>query len=109
MDHGPDLGAKFRALPMFSTLTLTPIGVIRTPFSDRASAPRQPHASTGARGTIELAPSTGIEHALEDLTAWRHLWVLYWFHLNPGWRPKVLAPRSSGKRRGVFATRSPHR
>jgi hypothetical protein len=26
-----------------------------------------------------------------------------------GWRPKVLPPRSPSKRRGVFATRSPHR
>ena len=25
------------------------------------------------------------------------------------WRPKVLPPRSAGKRRGVFSTRSPHR
>ena len=25
------------------------------------------------------------------------------------WRPKVLPPRSAGRRRGVFSTRSPHR
>jgi len=35
--------------------------------------------------------------------------VIFWFHLNSGWRPKVLPPRSTTGRKGVFATRSPHR
>jgi hypothetical protein len=35
--------------------------------------------------------------------------VIFWFHQNPGWRPKVLPPRSTTGRKGVFATRSPHR
>jgi hypothetical protein len=34
--------------------------------------------------------------------------VLFWFHLNQGWRPKVRPPRSTSKK-GLFATRSPHR
>jgi hypothetical protein len=37
------------------------------------------------------------------------IWVIFWFHHNPGWRPKVLPPRSTSGRKGVFATRSPHR
>jgi len=89
-------------------LILRPIGVIRSPFVDRLSAPRQPAVARGARGTIELLPGQNFEHALADLEAWDHIWVLFWFHLNAGWRPKVLPPRST-KRRGVFATRSPHR
>ena len=89
-------------------LTLRPIGVIRTPFQDRLSAPRQPAARRGTAGTIELYPGQDFEHALSDLEHWDHVWVLFWFHLNTGWRPKVLPPRSS-VRRGVFATRSPHR
>jgi tRNA (Thr-GGU) A37 N-methylase len=36
--------------------------------------------------------------------------VIYAFHLNRAWRPKVLPPRSTtGRRRGALATRSPHR
>jgi len=89
-------------------LALRSIGVIRTPFADRASAPRQPPASDGAPGRIELLAGQGFEDALDDLAEWDHLWVLFWFHLNEGWRPKVLPPRSD-RRRGVFATRSPHR
>jgi tRNA (adenine37-N6)-methyltransferase len=96
---------------VLAPISLTPIGVVRTPFADRVSAPRQPHASRGARGTIELSPGRDFEHALEDLEGWDRLWVVFAFHLNPpgAWRPKVLPPRSAGKRRGVFSTRSPHR
>jgi tRNA-Thr(GGU) m(6)t(6)A37 methyltransferase TsaA len=91
-------------------VSFVPIGVVRTPFPDRVSAPRQPSASQEARGTIELFPGRDFEHALDDLEGWERLWVIFCFHLNtPGaWRPKVLPPRSE-KRRGVFSTRSPHR
>jgi tRNA-Thr(GGU) m(6)t(6)A37 methyltransferase TsaA len=89
-------------------LAVTPIGVAHTPFSDRQSAPRQPPAAAGVRGTIELFPDGRFEHALEDLTTFSHLWVLFWFHLNEGWHAKVRPPRSE-VRRGVFATRAPYR
>lgn len=89
-------------------LVLHPIGVVRSPFGDRVSAPRQPYVAADAVGTIELHAGRDFEDALADIERWSHLWVLYWFHLNEGWRPKVLPPRSNEKR-GVFATRSPHR
>lgn len=94
---------------MLKPVTFTPIGVVHTPFPDRVSAPRQPHAAGEAEGTIELEPGRGLEHALCDIEGWDYLWVVFWFHLNTGWRPKVLPPRSAGKRRGVLSTRSPHR
>jgi len=96
---------------MLAPVAFTPIGVVRTPFPDRVSAPRQPYAAAGVKGTIELFPGHDFEHALEDLQGWDRLWVVFCFHLNPpgAWRPKVLPPRSAGRRRGVFATRSPHR
>src|SRR5581483_10276498 len=37
------------------------------------------------------------------------IWLLYWFDRNPNWKPKVLVPRGPRQKRGVFATRSPHR
>lgn len=93
-----------------TSLVLDPIGVIRTPFRDKASAPRQPAAALGTEGTVELAAGRGFEDALTDLAGWERIWLLFWFHLNePGsFRPKVLPPRSD-VRRGLFATRSPHR
>jgi tRNA-Thr(GGU) m(6)t(6)A37 methyltransferase TsaA len=93
---------------MRDALTVRPIGVIHTPFADRVSAPRQTYVARDVPGTIVLDPGHDFEHALSDLEGWEYLWVLYWFHLNEGWRPKVLPPRSK-VRRGVFATRSPHR
>ncbi|MFO0756507.1 MAG: tRNA (N6-threonylcarbamoyladenosine(37)-N6)-methyltransferase TrmO [Byssovorax sp.] len=90
-------------------ISFMPIGVARTPFADRVSAPRQPAAALGIEGRIELYPGRDFEHALCDLEGWDRLWVIFCFHLNPGFRPKVLPPRSAGKRRGVFSTRSPHR
>jgi tRNA (adenine37-N6)-methyltransferase len=88
-------------------LVLEPIGVVRTPFGDRQAAPRQA-ALEAVAARIELTASADFEHALADLDRWSHIWVLYWFHENADWRPKVLPPRSEEKR-GVFATRAPHR
>ena len=78
-----------------ATLTLTPIGVVRSPFRDKRSAPRQPAAARGVAGTIELLPGAAYEHALSDVGSWSHLWVLFWFHQSRGWRPKVLPQRSA--------------
>src|SRR6266851_5725324 len=91
-----------------SEMVVRPIGFLRSPFGERVNAPRQPYAAKGVRGTIELLADRNFEHALSDLEAWDHIWVIFWFHLNESWRPKVLPPRSN-KRRGVFSTRSAHR
>ena len=87
----------------------SPIGVVRTPFTERREAPRQPYAAGEAPGTIELLPGHRYEDALRDLDQWTHLWLVYWFHLKAHWRPTVLPPRSRQGRLGVFSTRSPHR
>jgi tRNA-Thr(GGU) m(6)t(6)A37 methyltransferase TsaA len=95
--------------------SFSPIGFVRSPFVDRASAPRQPSPSLTASpsaGRIELLPGCGYDDALDGLEQWTLLWILFVFHKNVeqarGWRPKVQPPRSATKR-GVFATRSPHR
>jgi len=74
-------------------LTLEPIGYVRTALQFKDEAPRQPRASGGAPGRIELLSGRNYEHALLDLSGWDHIWVLFWFHHNAGWRPKVLPPR----------------
>lgn len=91
------------------SLTLRPIGVLRTAFANKVDAPRQPAAATDAEGVIELLPGMNLEHAIEDLDGWERIWVIFWFHHNRGWRPKVLPPRATTGRKGVLATRSPHR
>jgi tRNA-Thr(GGU) m(6)t(6)A37 methyltransferase TsaA len=90
-------------------LSLEPIGYARTGLATKVDAPRQPGAARDLPGRIELLPGRHFEHALEDLEGWDYLWVIFWFHLNASWRPKVLPPRSRSGRKGVFSTRSPHR
>jgi|HubBroStandDraft_5_1064220.scaffolds.fasta_scaffold14546_2 tRNA-Thr(GGU) m(6)t(6)A37 methyltransferase TsaA len=92
-----------------SDLTLEPIGFVRSARETKVEAARQPRAAAGEAARIELLPGHHYEHALEDLERWELIWVIFWFHLNSGWRPKVLPPRSTTGRKGVFATRSPHR
>jgi tRNA-Thr(GGU) m(6)t(6)A37 methyltransferase TsaA len=88
---------------------LRPIGVARTGLESKLAAPRQPGAAPSVPGRIELFPGHHYEDALRDLAGWDYVWVIFWFHLNSGWRPKVQPPRSTTGRKGVFATRSPHR
>src|SRR6478609_12012848 len=90
-------------------LTLQPIGWIRTAFAEKVDAPRQPAAAADVPGIIELAEGRNLEHAIEDLAGWERVWVIFWFDRNAGWRPKVLPPRSTTGRKGVLATRAPHR
>ncbi len=83
-----------------------PIGVVRSPFHAKVEAPRQPRAAEGVEGRLELDPS--LLHAVEDLEGFEHVWVIAWLDRVEGFRPKVHPPRSETKR-GVLATRSPHR
>jgi len=91
------------------TLQLVPIGYMRTAHATKVEAPRQPAAAGDSPGVIELLPGRNLEHAIEDLVGWERVWVIFWFDRNDGWRPKVLPPRSTSGRKGVLATRSPHR
>jgi tRNA-Thr(GGU) m(6)t(6)A37 methyltransferase TsaA len=94
---------------MAKTLTLRPIGFIRTQYNDKSAAPRQPGmAAENTVGEIRLLPHRNFEQAVQDLDGFERIWLIFWFHQNSGWKPKVLPPRSR-KKKGVFATRSPHR
>jgi tRNA (adenine37-N6)-methyltransferase len=91
-------------------LTIKPIGLIQTSFKTKYGAPRQPASSTeNTVGIITLNEHMNFEQALEDLDGLEYVWVLFWFHLNKRWKPKVLPPNSGRKKRGVFSTRAPHR
>lgn len=83
---------------------LEPIGVLRCDRDSKFLAPSQPQA---AHGVIEL--DEGLEPALDDLEGFSRIWLIWWFHKNQTWRPKVLPPQGRTGRKGVFATRSPHR
>jgi tRNA-Thr(GGU) m(6)t(6)A37 methyltransferase TsaA len=88
---------------------IRPIGFISTPFKDRYDAPRQPGVDPPEIGIITLNAGENFEQALEDLDGFEKIWLIYCFHRNQNWKPKVLPPRGTEIKRGVFATRSPHR
>ncbi len=95
---------------MTNQLILQPIGIIRTPYREKQHAPRQPGIDKeSVIGTIELYPDKNFDQALEYLEGFERIWIISWFHQNSEWKPKVLPPRSGRTKRGVFATRSPHR
>jgi len=91
------------------TLTFEPIGVIRTKMRTKFDSPHQPKNSNEERNVIQLYPGKGFDVALRDLASFDRIWLIWWFHKNSTWRPLVLPPRGDAARRGVFATRSPHR
>jgi len=91
------------------SIEMTPIGVVHSHYKERFAAPRQPTLDTAAAARIELKGGMNLEQALNDLEDFSHIWIIYWMHLNRGWNPCVLPPRGPKVRRGLFATRAPHR
>ncbi|MFC1626182.1 tRNA (N6-threonylcarbamoyladenosine(37)-N6)-methyltransferase TrmO [Pseudomonadota bacterium] len=90
-------------------ICFNPIGVVHSPFKERYAAPRQPALGDRVTASIELNSGENLEQAVKDLESFTHIWVIYWMHLNRGWNPTVIPPRGPKERRGVLATRAPHR
>ncbi len=90
-------------------VTLQAIGIVRSSFRERFAAPRQPHLGQGEPAIIALREDMNLDRALQDLDGFSHIWVIYWMHLNQGWNPTVMPPRGPKIRRGLLATRAPHR
>ena len=90
-------------------LALRPIGYIRSGKHVKFAARHQPDEREAEENFLELLPDADLALATADLAGFERVWLLWWFHRNIGWRPKVIPPRGAQKRRGVFATRSPHR
>jgi tRNA (adenine37-N6)-methyltransferase len=81
------------------------IGRIHTPWADRLSCPRQGR-SDGPICRIEVFEPWVA--ALDSITAFEELEVLYWLHLSR--RDLVRqSPRNDGVARGTFSLRSPVR
>jgi tRNA-Thr(GGU) m(6)t(6)A37 methyltransferase TsaA len=91
------------------SLNVVPIGFVRTAKPLRFDARHQPDESEPDSSIVELVPTADHRAALRDLAGFTRVWLVWWFHLNKGWRPLVLPPRGPARRRGVLATRSPHR
>lgn len=90
-----------------------PIGILRSPYARRIDAPHQGTVVEGtetgelATATLELQDWLD-EKVIQDLGGFERIWLIFAFHLSEGWRSCVKPPRG-GPKRGVLATRSPHR
>lgn len=90
----------------------TPIGYIRSPWSERFGIPRQAGLAKSIKCSLVLDGPGDMTQALRGLIDFSHIWILFYFHDTKGksWKPIVRPPRLGGKEgRGVFATRSPFR
>ncbi|GFH52830.1 hypothetical protein CTEN210_09306 [Chaetoceros tenuissimus] len=106
------------------------IGVITSPYPQRAGTPRQGLLAMNSRSILTLHDGISKE-CFDDLEQYSHVYIIFQFHLNPIGKgkdkniirqkgkqkkssvqftaSKIKPPRANGKKVGVFATRSPHR
>jgi tRNA-Thr(GGU) m(6)t(6)A37 methyltransferase TsaA len=89
------------------TFTVTEIAVARTSLQHRRDAPCQPQVQGGVDGFVEVNPN--FEKAIADLDGFDRAWLLFVFDRNEGYRLQVQPPRGPRTKRGLFATRAPHR
>jgi tRNA-Thr(GGU) m(6)t(6)A37 methyltransferase TsaA len=88
------------------TFTLRPIGVVHSPFTDRAQIPKGPGAKHTAEGTLEIRPE--LADGLTDIEGFSHLFVIWVFDRAEGF-DLLSTPPTDTAAHGVFATRAPRR
>lgn len=102
------------ARPFPSRIELAPIGRIHSPYTERHGTPRQPHLCSDREhgdgaGRVELFADRVRPEALRDLAGFERVWLITWLHLNGERARPLVRPPRGGPRRGVLATRAPHR
>ena len=86
-------------------ITLKPVGVIHSPFTEKTQTPIQPTRSQ-ATGWVEVYPE--YTDGLQDLEGQSHIFLLYAFHKSEGYALRVR-PFLDDQEHGIFATRYPCR
>ncbi|MDT8324133.1 MAG: tRNA (N6-threonylcarbamoyladenosine(37)-N6)-methyltransferase TrmO [Bacteroidota bacterium] len=91
------------------TYSFHPVGVLSSPRRHRYDVPRQGVLDETHEARVLLEEGRNFEQAIDDLRGFERIWLLYVFHLNEGWKPRVQVPRHRRDKVGVFATRAPYR
>ncbi len=86
--------------------TTTPIGFVKSPYTDTKAIPKGRGARHDAVGVLDILPE--FEAGLADIGGFSHLFVIWEFHRSRG-SDLVATPPWDGRPHGVFATRSPMR
>ena len=87
-------------------IRFTPIGFVRSGFTDTAAIPKGLGAKHDAEGVLEIQPE--FEAGLVDIEGFSHLYVIWVFDRAEGF-DLVAHPPSDDRPHGVFSTRSPQR
>jgi tRNA (adenine37-N6)-methyltransferase len=87
-------------------ISMQPIGLVRSPYTETAQIPTGPGAQHDAEGVLDLLPD--LEKGLTDIEGFSHLFVLWIFDRIAGYDLLVIPPTAS-RPHGVFATRAPRR
>lgn len=88
------------------------IGHISSCFTEKFGTPRQPGLVPLAEARLKMIAPYDRPEMFRGLDGFSHLWVQFLFHqaVGDGWKTTVRPPRLGGKtRKGIWATRSPHR
>ena len=88
------------------SISLAPIGIVRSQYTNTAEIPKGLGAQHEASGIIEVHPE--FEDGLKDIEGFSHLYVIWVFDRAHG-SSLTAYPPSDDRPHGVFATRSPER
>jgi tRNA-Thr(GGU) m(6)t(6)A37 methyltransferase TsaA len=127
-DESGEKGATARATAAkqreVTTMLMTSIGTVASPFVKRMGTPRQPQLAPSARGYVEFhRRGAGSPSSLDGIGEYSHAWILFEFHANTnnnanggsgsggtGGGTKIRPPRAPPHVKvGQLASRSPHR
>ncbi len=95
-----------------SDISLSPIGLVNSPYKEKFAIPRQPGLVSSAKGIVKLLGAVNNIDSVRELEQFSHIWLLFIFHgtQKQSWKPLVRPPRLGGNKKiGVLATRSTFR
>ena len=95
-----------------SSISLSPIAFIESPYREKFAIPRQPGLVPSAKGKVILQAPFNQSDMVKGLEQFSHIWLIFNFHATQaqGWKPLVRPPRLGGNKKiGVLATRSTFR
>ena len=88
------------------TLSMQPIGYVKSPYKEARDVPRGLGAKHDAEGVLEILKE--FEAGLTDIEGFSHL-IVIWVFDRSGVYELMGTPPSDNRPHGVFATRSPRR
>ena len=95
-----------------ATYNIKPIGFLESCFREKFGTPRQSGFIKNARARLTLANEIN-SSCLEGLDGFSYIWIIFIFHVGlkdyNNKKSKIAPPKLEGEKKGVFATRSPHR